>query len=94
MFLAPQEGDAYNTANGRVTAGPLLERARRDYASKLFSSSLIYAYMQFKFLCTGQPGVGQLNHFRSAEMYLIEACTSSRPKPSAAWAARTPTCRP
>ena len=72
MFLAPQEGDAYNTANGRVTAGPLLERARRDYASKLFSSSLIYAYMQFKFLCTGQPGVGQLNHFRSAEMYLIE----------------------
>ena len=56
MFLAPQEGDAYNTANGRVTAGPLLDRARRDYASKLLSSRLIYAYMQFKFLCLHQDG--------------------------------------
>ena len=73
MFLAPREGEAYNTANGRVTTGPLLERARRDYADKLFSTSLIYAYMQFKFLCTSQPGVGQLNHIRAAEMYLIEA---------------------
>ena len=73
MFLAPREGEAYNVVNGRVTGGPLLERARRDYVDKLFSTSLIYAYMQFKFLCTGQPGIGQLNHFRSAEMYLIEA---------------------
>ena len=73
MFLGPQEGDTYNTANGRVTSGPMLERARRDYADKIYATSLVYAYMQFKFLCTGQPGIGQLNHFRAAEMYLIEA---------------------
>ena len=73
MFLAPGEGEPFNTANGRVTSGPLLERARGKYADKLFSTSLVYAYMQFKFLCTGQPGIGQVNHFRSAEMYLIEA---------------------
>ncbi len=29
--------------------------------------------MQFKISATDQPGVGNLNHFRSAEMYLIEA---------------------
>jgi len=78
MFLAPREGEKYNTANGRVTSGPLLERARKDYVDKIYSTSFIYAYMQFKFLCTSQPGVGQLNHFRSAEMYLIEAEANCR----------------
>lgn len=78
MFLAPREGEEYNTANGRVTSGPLLERARKDYVDKIYSTSFIYAYMQFKFLCTSQPGVGQLNHFRSAEMYLIEAEANCR----------------
>ena len=73
MFLAPREGDVYNTANGSATSGPMLERARKEYADKIYSTSQIFAYMQFKFLCTSQPGVGQLNHFRSAEMYLIEA---------------------
>ncbi len=29
--------------------------------------------MQFKFACSDGVGVGNLNHFRSAEMYLIEA---------------------
>lgn len=73
MFLGPREGDEYNTVNGRVASGPLLERARKEYGDKLFPSSLVFAYMQFKFLCTSQPGVGELNHFRSSEMYLIEA---------------------
>lgn len=73
MFLAPREGETYDVANGRVASGPMLERARRDYGDKLYATSLVYAYMQFKFLCTGQPGIGELNHFRSAEMYLIEA---------------------
>ena len=78
MFLAPREGEEYNTANGRVTSGSLLERARKDYVDKIYSTSFIYAYMQFKFLCTSKPGVGQLNHFRSAEMYLIEAEANCR----------------
>lgn len=73
MFLAPREGETYDVANGRVASGPMLERARRDYGDKLYATSLVYAYMQFKFLCTGQPGIGELNHFRAAEMYLIEA---------------------
>ena len=31
------------------------------------------AYMQFKIGAADLPGVGNLNHFRSSEMYLIEA---------------------
>lgn len=55
----------------------LRNRAWTEYSDKLFSSdnaqSLIFAYMQFKFQAQAQPGVGSVNHFRAAEMYLIEA---------------------
>ena len=116
MFLAPQEGDAYNTANSRVTAGPLLDRARRDYASKLFSSSLIYMVASPPALCWSAPAATTLRSsslrasftptcsssssapaspaWASSITSALRRCTSSRPKPSAAWAARTPTCRP
>ncbi|MFB0973470.1 MAG: RagB/SusD family nutrient uptake outer membrane protein, partial [Bacteroidales bacterium] len=33
----------------------------------------VFTYMNFKFKNNAQPGVGHLNHFRSSEMYLIEA---------------------
>lgn len=73
MFLAPREGETYTTSTGRASKGALFERAKKDYANKIYSTSYIFAYMQFKILCAEQPGIGQLNHFRSAEMYLIEA---------------------
>lgn len=71
MFLNPGT-DSYDQATGKAGTS-LAARARADYGSKLYSSSNIYAYMQFKTQCKAQPGVGELNLFRAAEMYLIEA---------------------
>lgn len=76
LFLGPQteeEATSYTTSNGRATSGALYKRAKADYADKLYSTSLIFAYMQFKFTVVDQPGVGHVNNFRAAEMYLTEA---------------------
>jgi len=76
MFLGPlgeEEATSYTTSNGRVQSGPLYNRAKAEYADKLYSTSLVFAYMQFKFSVVDQPGIGELNNFRAAEMYLTEA---------------------
>lgn len=70
MFLDP-EGYAYTTSTGR--AGAALTAYARSLYPELDKSALVYAYMQFKFKCTAQPGVMSFNLFRSSEMYLIEA---------------------
>lgn len=67
----PEEWAACNTANKAATA--FANRAKAEYGSKLYSTSQIYAYMQFKFQCTFTPGGGSFNIYRSAEMYLAEA---------------------
>jgi hypothetical protein len=73
MYLGPKDGETYTTSTGRASSGPLYQRAKADYADKLYSTSYIFAYMQFKFQVLDQPGVGHVNNFRSAEMYLTEA---------------------
>ena len=73
MFLGPKTGETYTTSTGRASSGALYNRAKADYADKLYSTSYIFAYMQFKFQVSAQVGIGQVNNFRSAEMYLIEA---------------------
>lgn len=78
MFLGPGKGETFTTSTGRASKGALYERAKKEYAGKIYRTSYIFAYMQFKFLCAEQPGIGQLNHFRSAEMYLIEAEANCR----------------
>ncbi len=50
----------------------------------LYSTATVYAYMQFKVANTDQAGVGNLNHFRSSEMYLIEAEAVYQSNPTAA----------
>ena len=73
MWLGPSEAEwkECNTA-GRST-GALYKRAFAEYGSKLYSTSLVYGYMQFKFQATFMPGGGPFNIYRSAEMYLAEA---------------------
>ncbi len=80
MFLAPQteeEATSFNSSDnnsGAVTSGgALYQRAHSDYENKLYETSTLYAYMQFKFQCVAQSGIGEINNFRSAEMYLTEA---------------------
>ncbi len=51
---------------------PLITEYRSKYPD-LVQGSKMYRYMQFKFKNIEQPGVGNINHFRSSEMYLIEA---------------------
>lgn len=76
LWLAPkteEEAKSYTTSNGAAKSGALYNRAKAEYADKLYSTSLIFAYMQFKHTVADQPGVGHLNNFRAAEMYLTEA---------------------
>ena len=70
LFLDPA-GYSYTTSTG--LAGSNLTAHAFDLYPDLYSTSKVYAYMQFKIKASEQPGVGNLNNFRSSEMYLIEA---------------------
>ena len=73
MWLEPTEEEwAACNANGQA-ASAFANRAKAEFGSKLYSTSQIYGYMQFKFLCTFTPGGGSFNIYRSAEMMLSEA---------------------
>lgn len=71
LFLDPK-GDAY-TASNNYAGAALRTRAFAAYGSKLNSGAYVFAYMQLKQQAKVSPGIGELNLFRSAEMYLIEA---------------------
>ncbi len=73
LWLEPTAEEAAElNAAGRST-GKLYKRAFDEYGDKLYSTSLVYQYMQFKFQCTFYPGGGSFNIYRAAEMYLTEA---------------------
>ena len=77
LFLVPKteaEAKSYAKTNGKANSNEALyNRAKSEYKDKLNSASLIFAYMQFKHTAIDQPGVGHVNNFRAAEMYLTEA---------------------
>lgn len=70
LFLDPGD-DKYSQINGVVSVS-LAKNVRARYPT-MKPSHQIAAYMGFKFSINGSIGVGYINHFRSAEMYLIEA---------------------
>lgn len=72
LFLDPT-GYTYTTSSGAASSGSALDKEARVLYPDLQSNATVYAYMQFKVKASDQPGVGNLNHFRSSEMYLIEA---------------------
>ena len=73
LWLEPTAEEAAElNAAGRSTK-KLYNRAFAEYGDKLYSTSLVYQYMQFKFQCTFYPGGGSFNIYRSAEMMLAEA---------------------
>lgn len=63
---------AYSKVNGNLSIAADAAAVRAAHPTML-SSHAIAAYMSFKFSINGSIGVGYINHFRSAEMYLIEA---------------------
>lgn len=73
LFLGPLSGESYSQTHGRATSGTAMDTRARSLHSDLDEGAYVSAYMQFKFSCLAQPGVGDLNHFRSSEMVLSEA---------------------
>lgn len=73
LWLEPTAAErAECNAAGRSTK-TLYKRAFAEHGDKLYSTSTVYMYMQFKFQNQAQPGVGSFNYMRAAEMYLTEA---------------------
>ncbi|MFT4202718.1 MAG: RagB/SusD family nutrient uptake outer membrane protein [Chitinophagaceae bacterium] len=70
LFLDPT-GYTYSSTSG--VAGSALAAYARTLYPDLYSTATVYAYMNFKFKANDLPGVGNLCHFRSSEMLLIEA---------------------
>ncbi len=76
LWLEPTEEEykdsKLNKTTGRST-GLLQTRAFKEFGDKLYSTSYVFMYMQFKHMCSFSPGGGSFNIFRAAEMYLTEA---------------------
>ena len=72
LFLDPA-ANTYTTSTGAAATNSALYKAAFAAHPTLQSNATVYAYMQFKVAATDLPGVGNMNNFRSAEMYLIEA---------------------
>jgi hypothetical protein len=72
LFLDPGT-NTYTTSTGQAGSTTALFKAAFASHPTLQSNASVYAYMQWKISATDVPGIGHLNHFRSSEMYLIEA---------------------
>lgn len=81
LFIAPTDAEfkesGINKTTGRSTKGTFYNRAWEEYGDYLYydgtNISYIYIYMQVKVRNTENPGIGQLNLARAAEMYYNEA---------------------
>ena len=72
MFLDPEDM-SYSKTTGQVTKGSDLWNKAHELFPDLPEVNPITAWYNFKFKCIDNIGVGNLNHFRSSEMILIEA---------------------
>lgn len=75
LFLVPtpEEYDSCSASGEAPSSSALYKRAKSELGSKIYSTSLIFAYMQTKFRAQFMPGGGPFSLFRAAEMYYIEA---------------------
>ncbi len=76
LYLDPTgytPGVDYSTTTMKAVAGKALYNYAFDEYPDLFSTALVYAYMNFKFKATELTGIGNVCHIRASEMYLIEA---------------------
>lgn len=75
-----QKGTMFQRAKGTLTGDAADakvsitgEKTNDFYSTKIYGTSYIFGYMQFKLRATFMPGGGSFNLFRAAEMYYIEA---------------------
>ena len=72
MFLRPNGPEDYSQSNGKLTNDDLIAEYKAKYPT-ITEAHNLYAYNQLKVSVAGTPGIGYLNHFRTAEMMLILA---------------------
>ena len=73
LYLVPSDEEyAECNAAGRSTK-KLYKRAKEEYKDRMYETSLVFAYMQYKFLVDFYPGGGSFPVIRAAEMYYTEA---------------------
>lgn len=73
LYLVPSDKELSECNSAGRSTKTLYKRAFADYADRMYSTSRVYAYMQFKFLADFLPGGGSFSIFRTSEMYYIEA---------------------
>ncbi len=75
LFLDPKGYDesTYIKGTGVAQAKSKMDVETRERFPGIKSNASVAAYMQLKIAANDMPGVGHTNHFRSSEMYLIEA---------------------
>ena len=73
LWLEPTAEELGECDSAGKSTKALYKRAFADFSDKLYSTSQVYIYMQFKFQGQFQPGGGPFTLFRAAEMYLTEA---------------------
>ncbi|MDO5442906.1 MAG: RagB/SusD family nutrient uptake outer membrane protein [Bacteroidia bacterium] len=73
LWLEPTAEELAECNQYGKSSGALYKRAFAEFGSKIYSTSQVYIYMQFKFQGQYQPGGGPFTLFRAAEMYLTEA---------------------
>jgi SusD family. len=72
MFLNAKDGE-FSSTTGFDTKDSILFKRVESMKITLPENAKVAAFMQFKFKSLDELSVGHLNHFRSSEMYLIEA---------------------
>lgn len=78
MFLVPTDAEYadknLNKTNGNAkSSSALYKRAKQEFKDKMFDTSQVFMYMQYKFQASFLPGGGCFPLFRLAEMSFIEA---------------------
>ena len=73
LYLIPTAAELKECNSAGRSTKTLRTRAFKEYGDRLYETSYIYVYMQFKFLADFMPGGGSFSLIRGAEMYYIEA---------------------
>lgn len=73
LYLIPTEAELKECNSAGRSTKTLYKRAFSEYGDRLYETSYVYVYMQFKFLAAFMPGGGSFSLIRGAEMYYVEA---------------------
>ena len=73
LYLVPTDEEWAECNSAGRSTGKLYKRAFQEYGDRLYGTSLVYAYQQYKLLAEFMPGGGSFPIIRAAEMYYTQA---------------------